>query len=475
MKAVATIQPTNSEVERIFELQKANQYNIGKTTAKQRKEKLNRLFKALTTEFRDEIRAALKADYSKPKAEADLAEIYPVTSEIKHARRHLTSWMRPHRVGTPLAFLGGSSWIQYEPKGVCLIISPWNFPINLTFGPLISAIAAGNTAIIKPSEHTPNSSKVTRKIIESIFDESEVAVIEGGIETSTELLKLPFNHIFFTGAPEIGKVVMEAAAKNLASVTLELGGKSPTIIDETAKISMAASRIAWGKFSNSGQICIAPDYIFVHHSKKEEFVRAIKEKLNSFYGENPSQSESFSKVVNDRHFKRLKGYLDDALARGAKIVHGGKTIEAEKSIEPTLVEDAPFDSELMKNEIFGPILPIFSYRDIDEVLNHIRDNEKPLALYIYSQNGQNIKYILQNTRAGGTVINHNDIHFFNANLPFGGVNNSGIGKGHGQFGFEAFSNARAIYRQHLPGALELLVPPYNNFKERLIELTIKWF
>jgi aldehyde dehydrogenase (NAD+) len=475
MKPVTKIQPPPSEIERIFELQKANQYTIADTTAKERKAKLSRLYQAIAVDFRDEIRAALKADYGKPQAEADLAEIYPVTSEIKHAKWHLSKWMRPERVRTPLAFAGGSSWIQYEPKGVCLIISPWNFPINLTFGPLVSAIAAGNTAIIKPSEHTPHSSAVTRKIIESIFDEAEVAVIEGGIEASTELLKLPFNHIFFTGAPEIGKIVMEAAAKNLASVTLELGGKSPTIIDQTAKISTAAGRIAWGKFSNSGQICIAPDHIFVHQSKKDEFVKALSEKLKEFYGEKPSESESFAKVVNDRHFRRLKGYLDDAVARGAKILYGGKTVETEKSIEPTLVENAPFDSELMKNEIFGPILPIFSYQNIDEVLEHIRNGEKPLALYIYSRDSRNIKYILQNTRAGGTVINHNDIHFFNANLPFGGVNNSGIGKGHGKFGFEAFSNARGIYRQHLPGALELLVPPYTKFKERLIELTVKWF
>jgi aldehyde dehydrogenase (NAD+) len=475
MKAVAKIQPPTSETERIFELQKANQYTIGNTTAKERKAKLSRLFKAIESDFRDEIRAASKADYGKPKAEADLTEIYPVTSEIKHAKWHLSKWMSPQKVRTPLAFAGGSSWIQHEPKGVCLIISPWNFPINLTFGPLVSAIAAGNTVIIKPSEHTPHCSNIIRKIVESLFDESEVAVIEGGIETSTELLKLPFDHIFFTGAPEIGKVVMEAAAKHLTSVTLELGGKSPTIIDETAKISTAASRIAWGKFSNAGQVCIAPDYVFVHESKKDEFVKAITDNLKTFYGEDGNESASLTKVVNQRHFQRVKGYLDDAVARGARIIHGGKTVESQNSIEPTLVEDAPFDSELMKNEIFGPVLPIFSYKNIDEVINHIRENEKPLALYIYSRDGQNIKYILQNTRAGGTVINHNDVHFFNANLPFGGVNNSGIGKGHGRFGFEAFSNARSVYRQHIPGALELLVPPYNNFKERLIELTVKWF
>lgn len=474
MKAVREISPL-TEIERLFEIQKAHQYAVGNTSVKERKEKLNRLYQAVTVDFREEIRQALKADFGKHRAEVDLAEIFPVTSEIKHAKRHLSSWMRPQRVSTPLAFAGGSSWIQYEPKGVCLIISPWNFPINLTFGPLVSAISAGNTAIIKPSEHTPNASAVIRKIVESVFDENEVAVVEGGIEASTALLKLPFNHIFFTGAPEIGKIVMEAAAQNLASVTLELGGKSPTIIDETANIKVAAKRLAWGKFSNSGQVCIAPDYIFVHQSKKDEFVENVRQNIIKAFGENPNESESFTKIVNNRHLNRLKSYLDDALTKGAKIIHGGQVIQEENYLAPTLVENVSFDSALMKNEIFGPILPIFPYRQIDEVLTYIRANEKPLALYIFSSQAQNINYILKNTRAGGTCINHNEIHFFNNNLPFGGVNNSGLGKGHGKFGFEAFSNARSVYRQHLPGALELLLPPYDNFKERLIDLTIKWF
>jgi aldehyde dehydrogenase (NAD+) len=238
---------------------------------------------------------------------------------------------------------------------------------------------------------------------------------------------------------------------------------------------MSAKRIAWGKFSNSGQVCIAPDYIFVHESKHDEFVKLLKQNILQSFGEKAEESESFTHIVNNRHLNRLKGYLDDAIAKGAKIAHGGKIIQEKNYLEPTLVENAPFDSELMKNEIFGPILPIFPYKNISEVIDYIRDNEKPLALYIFSSDTRNIKHILQNTRAGGTCINHNEIHFFNGNLPFGGVNNSGIGKGHGKFGFEAFSNARGIYRQHIPGALELLLPPYNNFKEKLIDLTIKWF
>jgi aldehyde dehydrogenase (NAD+) len=475
MTTKATKRTVSNNYQELFDLQKANQYNVGNTTASERKAKLKALKYALEVEFRNKIREASRQDLGKASAEADLTEVFPAVSEAKHAIRHLKSWIKPHKVSTPLSLLGATSWIKYEPKGVCLIISPWNFPFNLTFGPLISAIAAGNTVIIKPSEMTPNCSAVMREIVAKLFKEDEVALIEGGVETSTALLNLPFNHIFFTGAPSIGKIVMTAAAQHLTSVTLELGGKSPTIVDETAHINSAVKRIAWGKFANNGQVCIAPDYVFVHESKKQEFTKALQNQLVEFYGEEPEKSESFARIVNERHFDRLKGYLDDAVKKGAKILTGGQGVRKEKFLAPTIVEDASLDSELMTNEIFGPVLPVFSYKNLDEPIQYIQKNEKPLALYIYSKDPNNISKILDNTRAGGTCINHNDLHFFNNNLPFGGVNNSGIGKGHGKFGFEAFSNARGIMRQHIPGALELLMPPYNDFKRRMIELTIKWF
>jgi aldehyde dehydrogenase (NAD+) len=474
MSAVIQVQTTN-RINEIFDAQRENQYAVAGATARERKAKIKRLQRAVEQDFREEIRAAMKADFNKPQAEVDLVEIFPITTECKHARRHLSSWMAPQYVSTPLAFIGSSSKIVYEPKGLCLIISPWNFPVNLTFGPLVAAIAAGNTAVIKPSEHTPRASAVIKKIVGSVFPENEVAVIEGGTETATALLALPFNHIFFTGAPEIGKVVMAAAAKNLASVTLELGGKSPTIVDETANIASAAKRIAWGKFANAGQVCIAPDYVFVHESKKEQLVCAVKKNLDEFYGDNPADSDSYPRVVNQKHTLRLIGYLEDALARGAKALHGGGVDESRNLLEPTVLENVPFDADIMTNEIFGPLLPVYSYTNLEEVLLRIRTGEKPLALYVYSSSQKNIDRIMADTRAGGTCINNNDIHFFNPNLPFGGVNNSGIGKGHGRFGFEAFSNPRAVYRQHLPSALEFLMPPYNKMKEKLIELTIKWF
>jgi len=380
---VPGIDASTAEIARIFKLQQAHQYTVAKTTARERKEKLKRLQKTILSR-KQEIRDALYADFRKHPSEVDLTEIFPVTSEIKHTARHLSKWMRPRRVKTPLALFGTSSYIHYEPKGLALIIAPWNFPINLTFGPLVSAIAAGNCVMIKPSEHTPHASAVTKSIIEEVFDESEVAVIEGGIEASTSLLALPFNHIFFTGAPAIGKIVMEAASKHLASVTLELGGKSPTIVDETASVDAAARRIAWAKFTNNGQICIAPDYLFVHESKKDEFLQKFKENIEASYGLDARRSESYARIVNHRHYQRLSAYIEDAKQKGATVAYGGGTEGSEDYIEPTVLTDVDPSSAVMTEEIFGPVLPVYTYKSLDEPIAVINAKEKPLALYIYS-------------------------------------------------------------------------------------------
>jgi aldehyde dehydrogenase (NAD+) len=464
-----------NEIQTLFKNQKENQFKVANKPIAERKKKLKQLKTAIEVTFRDEIRTALYNDFKKHPSESDLTEIYPITGEIKHALNNLKKWTKRKRITTPLAFFGASSHIQYEPKGVCLIISPWNFPFNLTFGPLVSAIAAGNTVILKPSEHTVNSSHLIKKIVKSIFSEDEVVVIEGAVETSKHLLSLPFNHIFFTGSPNVGKIVMAAAAKNLTSVTLELGGKSPTIIDETANIDNAAKRIVWGKFINAGQICIAPDYIFVHENIKEELIKAFQKYLKVFFGDNITKSDAFPRIVNKSHTKRILNLIEDSKNKGSEIVFGGISSVEDKYIQPTLITNVSLDSEIMEQEIFGPVLPIISFKNVEEVINHVNSKEKPLALYIYSNKKANINYLIKNTRAGGTCVNSNDIHFFNNNLPFGGSNNSGIGKSHGFFGFQAFSNARSIYNQHIPGALELLMPPYTNFKQKLIDLTIKWF
>lgn len=472
MTAVATNTSTE-RIQRIFSAQQANHLAVGKTTAKERIAKLDKLHQAIMR-YQPQIREVLYQDYRKPVAEVDLTEIYVLTSEIKHAKAHLKSWMRAKKVGTPLSMMGSSSWIRYEPKGVCLIIAPWNYPFQLAFGPLISAIAAGNTVIIKPSEHTPNTSGLMKKIINELFNENEIAVVEGEVETSTALLQLPFNHIFFTGSPQVGKIVMKAAAKHLTSVTLELGGKSPTIVDETAHLKSAAKRIAWAKFSNNGQICIAPDYLYVHENVKDKFLEYFTAQLKEFYT-NAQDNPAYMRIVNNKHFKRVKSYLDNSVAAGAKVIYGGTSDGSDNFLEPTVVTNVPLDSDLMEKEIFGPVLPVLTYRNLDEVLQVINSKEKPLALYIYSQKKKNISYILDNTRAGTGCINNSAVHFFNNNLPFGGSNNSGIGKSHGHFGFQAFSNARGILKQHIPGALEILMPPYTDFKQKLIDLTIKWF
>lgn len=463
------------EIRRIFSLQQNNQQRIAETNARERKEKLDRLAEAVL-KYRIKIQEALYKDFRKHPSEVDLFEIYKVTSDIKHTKSHLTKWMKPKRVSTPLSQLGASSSILYEPKGVVLIISPWNYPVNLTFGPLVSAIAAGNCVMLKPSEHTPHASAIMKKIVKELFDEAEVALVEGDVEVSSELLKLPFNHIFFTGAPEIGKVVMKAAAENLASVTLELGGKSPTIVDETSNLKTAAQRVAISKWLNNGQTCIAPDYVFVHQSVAEEFLANLKESANEYYSEDASRSESYNRIVNNRHFKRIEGYFQDALSKGAQVAYGGKTDSSQDYFGPTIMTNIPEDSELWEKEIFGPILPFIVYADLQEVIDKINAKEKPLSMYIYSNNKSNIDRIIRNTRAGATVVNHGGLHFFNNNLPFGGTNNSGIGKGNGFFGFEAFSNARAILKQWSPiSGLDSLIPPYNAKKQKLIDLTIKWF
>lgn len=466
---------SNNRYFDLFYKQKENQYKVANTSYKERIKKLMAIKQAIEVTYKDEIREALYNDFKKPFAETDLTEIYQIIGEIKHAKKYLKFWMSNYKVKTPLALLGTSSWYKYEPKGVCLIISPWNYPLNLTFDPLVSAIAAGNTVIIKPSELTPHISGVMAKIIKDLFDESEVALIQGEIETSQELLKLPFNHIFFTGSPKVGKIVMEAAAKNLSSVTLELGGKSPTIIDETANLKSAVKKIVWGKFLNNGQTCIAPDYILIKETIKEDFIETFKTQLNHFFTQDVITSNSICRILNSDHFDRLVNHLEDAKSKNAIIEIGGKSNSDKKFLEPTVISNLPEDASLLQNEIFGPILPIKSYKTLDEVVNYINSKEKPLSLYIYSKSKKNIDYIIKNTRAGTTCINNNLLQASNHYLPFGGSNNSGMGKSHGFFGFQEFSNTRAMLKQNFKGFIENFYPPYTSAKQKLIDLTIKWF
>ncbi|WP_298477038.1 aldehyde dehydrogenase family protein [uncultured Maribacter sp.] len=458
-----------------YTLQKSNQQNIANSNYKQRIKKLKRLKRALESTHREKICNALYHDFKKPLVETELTEIYPVIGEIKFAIKNLKKWTKKKKVTTPLSLLGSSSYILYEPKGVCLLISPWNFPINLTFAPLVSAIAAGNTVIIKPSEHSPETSKIMGDIISDLFKPNEITLIQGDVTVSQELLQLPFNHIFFTGSPSIGKIVMKAAAEHLTSVTLELGGKSPTVIDETANIEKAAKRIAWGKFINNGQVCVAPDYVLISKKVEKQFVKAIKKQIEYFYGTNAQVSESYCRIINSKHFTRLLQHIEDAKDKNATIAFGGITNEKENYISPTLITNLPKDASLLEDEIFGPILPILTYEKLEEAINYINAKDKPLALYIFSQNKKNTEYIIKNTRAGSSCINHVVLQYSNHHLPFGGSNTSGIGKAHGFYGFQEFSNMRSILKQHTVSATELLYPPYTERKKKLTNATIKWF
>lgn len=466
---------TNNPYYQLYLKQQSQQFKIGNMPYSYRIKLLKKLKVAIEVTFRDKILEALKRDLNKPKVEAELTEVYPIISEIKFAKSNLRQWMRKQKVDTPISMLGSSSYYIYEPKGVCLIISPWNFPFNLTFGPLVSAIAAGNSVIIKPSEMTPNSSALMSEIVRTVFDDNEVALVEGEVETSKKLLQLPFNHIFFTGSPNVGKIVMSAAAKHLASVTLELGGKSPTVIDSTANIDKAAKRIVWGKFMNAGQICVSPDYVLIDESIKEQFIIACKKWIEHYFSKQPETSNSYARIVTQKHFERLQSHLENAKSLNANLDIGGDVEANLKYIAPTIVSGVSDEASLLNEEIFGPILPIVTYKTLDEAITYINSKERPLALYIYSNSKRNTKKIIRNTRAGGTCINTNVIHYANHNLPFGGVNNSGIGKSHGFYGFKAFSNQRAVVKQHTFGINELLFPPYTNFKEKLARLTIKWF
>lgn len=462
---VATDTALLADMQQIFNVQQAHQYALARTTAGMRIAKLKRLHRAML-DYAEDIYRAMDADLRKCRTEVDISEIGVVNTEIRHTIRHLRRWMAPQAVDTPMALIGNSSEIRYEPKGVCLIISPWNFPLNLALAPLCSAVAAGNCVILKPSEFTPNSNQVLRKIVAACFPPEEVSIFEGDAQVAQQLLQLPFNHIFFTGSPEVGKIVMREASRHLASVTLELGGKSPTIIDETADLDTSLRTIAALKILNAGQICIAPDYLLVHESIQEEVVRRLSAIIQEFYGQTPEArraSPDMCRIISERHFDRLAALQEDALQGGAQLAFGGKHVRSERYIEPTLLTAVPQGARIMQEEIFGPLLPIMSYRNLDEVIAMINSHPRALAMYIFSRNNKNIENLIGNTRNGGVVVNNCGNHFYNTNLPFGGINNSGIGKAHGHFGFLEFSHARGIMRQgRWIMTTRFVAPPYGR-------------
>lgn len=439
-----------------------------KTNINFRKETLIKLLNTVII-HENEIIQALHDDFKKPAFESVLTETSQVVLELKHVIKNMKKWAKPRRVFPSLLNFPSKDYIYKEPYGKVLIIAPWNYPFQLALYPLISAVAAGNQVVVKPSELTPKTSEIIVKIIHKVFDKNHVEVIEGGIEVSQKLLSERWDYIFFTGSVAVGKIVAKAAAKNLTPVTLELGGKNPCIIDETANLKLAAKRIVWGKFVNAGQTCIAPDYILIQKNMKKHFVNFLKEEITKAYGENPEESPDFARIINAKNWQRLV-----ALIEPEKVVFGGESNPKDNYISPTLVEETSLDSPIMQEEIFGPILPILAYKKESELAAVISRFEKPLALYVFSENPGFQKRIIQNYSFGGGCVNDTIIHFANKRLPFGGVGHSGIGAYHGNLSFNTFSHQKSIVKKANWLDLPLRYAPYQD-KLATIRKILKWF
>jgi aldehyde dehydrogenase (NAD+) len=462
------------EIKNVFNTQQQYRFVLKQTSAKDRIAKLKELMKVVL-ENSEAIQAAIYEDFRKPHEETLLTEILPVVSSIRHTIKNLKKWMRPEKVKTPLSYVGSKSFIRRESRGVSLILSPWNFPFQLALDPLVYAIAAGNCVILKPSEFTSNTTAIIKTVVESVFEQKEAAVYEGDYRIAERLLELPFDNIFFTGSPAVGRKVMAAAAKNLTTITLELGGKSPVIIHPSADLEDAVKKIVWGKSVNSGQICVAPDYLFVPRDKEMEFVSLFKKYVHKFYGEmKENEEQKYTSIINKRHFNRIKALVEDAVEKGASIAVGGDFYGNANIITPTVLREVAMDSDIMEEEIFGPVLPIIPYDDIKEVYAHINSKPKPLALYIFAKDKSAVEDVLNNTESGDIAVNNVVIHVANPNLPFGGFNNSGIGKTHGYRGFMAFTHERSVFEQGPINTAATFYPPFRKSTKGLIKRLMKY-
>jgi acyl-CoA reductase-like NAD-dependent aldehyde dehydrogenase len=403
------------------------------------------------------ILKALKEDMNKPAFEAYVAEVSQVTSGVDYTLKRLAWWARPKRVHTPAYLFLASSYVHPEPVGVALIIGPWNYPMDLVIEPLTGAIAAGNCAVLKPSEIAPATSEVVAKIIRENFDPAFVTAVEGGPEETTALLGERFDYIFYTGGSVVAKIIMEAAAKNLTPVTLELGGKSPCIVEPEIDLDVAARRITWGKYFNAGQTCIAPDYLLVNRRVKDDLLEGIKHYIVRFYGDDPKASPDYSRIVSDRHFERVTRLMDEG-----DVVAGGQSDAATRYIAPTVIDNVSLDHKVMQEEIFGPVLPVIAYDDLEKAIDIVRSRPKPLSLYVFTRDTMKQGRVLRETTSGGGCINDVMVHYSNPRLPFGGVGMSGFGRYHGKFSFDTFSNMKSIVDRSFHFDIYLRYPPYKN-------------
>lgn len=449
-------------LETIFQNQKANYKAVGAPSADIRIQQLKRL-KDCIQKYEPLIFQALADDLGKSKFEAAVTEVYFIYSEIDFAIKHLRQWVLPKRAKSTLSSLFAKHRITYQPKGICLIIAPWNYPFQLTMGPLISALSAGNRVMIKPSEYSIHTSNIILKILTTAFDPSSVYCALGNQDISTALLELPFDHIFFTGSTQVGQIVMRAAAKHLSSVTLELGGKSPVLVGQDTDLQKAAEKIAWGKLLNAGQTCIAPDYILIQKDQEAQFIHYFQTAVAHFiYSPSGAMNrDSYAKIITPKHLSRLHQLIDDACTQGARIAWKGAGDSAD-TFAPTLLQNVPPESRIMQEEIFGPILPIITYDTLEEAIKFIQDRPKPLALYLFSNSIKMTDHVLKNVSSGGACVNDVILHVSNPHLPFGGVNHSGTGSSHGYFGFKTFSHERAVMYQSKFALSKLIYPPYSD-------------
>jgi aldehyde dehydrogenase (NAD+) len=471
------LEATQNLIRQIFSQQQQKKAAMASTDVKARIARLKKIEDWILA-HRDEINAAVFADFKKSAAEVESQEIFLVLSEIRHAIRRLKKWMKPKSTRRILPLVTLKTWIQYEPKGLVLIISPWNFPFLLAAGPLVSALAAGNCVVIKPSEFSPHTSRMVRKMVVDLFPREEVAVICGTRDVATELLKYPFNHIFFTGSSDVGKVIMSAAGKNLASVTLELGGKSPVIVDETADLTEAAKKIIWGRFINGGQTCVAPDYVLVSNKVQAQLLSHLKQELGRFYGEDDRQisnNPDYARIIDNRHYERLKDLIEEALALGAKSASGGLPNNSERYIPPTIMTGVSSAMRIMQEEIFGPILPVMGYDSLAGATKFVNQIPVPLAVYVFSKSKKNIREIFRSTASGSGGINEVVVQFMHPFLPFGGLGQSGFGSSHGFYGFKSFSHEKSFMKGNRWTPIKLLFPPYTNRKRRIIDILVRYF
>lgn len=428
---------------------------------------LSKLKKAIHT-YEEEIIEALYKDLRKNKTESFFSEIGQVLRELTYIQKRLKKLMKNRKVKSSIIDFPSKSFISPHPYGVTLIISPWNYPVMLSLGPLVGAIAAGNTIILKPSEFSQNTSTVLEKMISSTFDDFYIKVVTGAVKETQDLLDQKLDYIFFTGSTAVGKIVMEKASKHLTPISLELGGKSPVIIDENANIKVAAKRIAFGKFLNSGQTCVAPDYIYIHESIKNEFIENLKESITEFFGDNPLESNDYGKIINDKHYNRLT-----SLIYNETVVHGGFKDDETLKIAPTILDNITPNSAVMQEEIFGPILPILSYTDLNEVITTINNNPSPLAFYLFTESKKVIKKILNECTFGGGCINDTIVHLSSAYLPFGGVGESGMGAYHGKASFDTFTHYRSVLHKSTKLDIKFRYAPYNKTKDKVTRMILK--